>query len=89
VRAAKGERKPFFLFDASPLVVVMFKGKLSYDGIGEPHTDTQTMYFTRNSQGHWVWTNSTYVTAVDKIFRQEPLIKAALLPSPFSRLKIQ
>ena len=75
LEAAITERKPFFLFDASPLLVVIFRGKLSYDGIGEPNADIQTMYFTPDSKGRWLWTNAASITDVDKIFRQGPLVK--------------
>ena len=89
VKAAITQRKPFFLFDASTVIVVVFRGKLSYDGIGEPFGDVQTMYFTQNPDHQWVWTNSSHITDVDKVFRLGPLYKAALLKKPFGDLEIK
>ena len=56
---------------------------------GWTDADIQTMYFTPDSKGRWLWTNSASITDVDKIFRQGPLVKAALLARPFSSLEIK
>jgi hypothetical protein len=79
-KAGIAQLRPFFLFDASPLVVVYTKPLAGeYD----------VMYFTPGPDKRWVWTNSAYLTAIDKIFRVGPLYKSALLNQPFSNLAIK
>jgi hypothetical protein len=73
------EQDPFFVFNASPLVVVYTK---------TPANMVQIMYFMP-SGGNLVWTNSTRVTVADKLFKSAELFKAAMLPKPFSNLEIQ
>jgi hypothetical protein len=73
------EQRPFFLFDAAPLVVVYTK---SPRGV-------QVMYFTLDANGELLWTNSSYITVADGVFKQGPLYNAALLDKPFSSIAIK
>lgn len=73
------EQQPFFFFDASPLVVVYTRS---------PRGIVQVMYFTFNANNELVWTNSSYMTSSDKIFKQGPLYDAALLEKPFSSIVV-
>jgi hypothetical protein len=71
---------PFFFFDASPLVVVYTR---SSDG------GVHAMYFTFNAGNELLWTNSSYLTVSDKVFKTGPLHDAALLGKPFSSVAIK
>lgn len=73
------QQRPFFLIDASPLLVVYAK---------MPDNTMQVMYFT-NIGNNLRWTNSTHITIVDKVFKAGPLAKAALLEKPFSELAVK
>jgi hypothetical protein len=68
------EQEPFFIFDASPLVVVYTR---------TPSRLVQVMYFLA-SGNHLVWTNATRATVVDKLFKSGPLFEAAMLDKPFN-----
>lgn len=74
------EHTPFFFFDASPLLVVY---------TSSPDHGVQVMYFTINSKGELLWTNSSHVTAADKVFKKGALYRAALEASPFSSVQIK
>ena len=71
--------QPYFLIDASPLVVAYTKS-----GAG-----VQVMYFTVPSSNELLWTNSFNLTVSDKVFKTGPLYDAALLANPFSTLAIK
>lgn len=77
--AAVTEQQPFFLFDASPLVVVYTRSR----------GRAQVMYFTLNAHRELLWTNSAYIVEADKLYKQGPLYDAALLDQPFSSLAIK
>ena len=66
--------QPYFLFDASPLVVVYTR---SAAGV-------QAMYFTLNTSNELLWTNSSSLTGSDKVLKTGPLYDAASLGKPFS-----
>lgn len=76
------EQHPFFVFDASPLVVV-------YTYVMSSGRRVEVMYFTYNSNNELLWTNSSYVTVADRIFKRGPLYEAALLSKPFSGIEIK
>jgi len=73
------QQQPFFLFEASPLIVVY--AKTSTDAL-------QVMYFT-SRQNDLLWTNSSHITVIDKVFKDGPLLKAAMLPEPFNELAVK
>ncbi len=77
--SAVTEQQPFFLFDASPLVVVYTRSRLG----------VQVMYFTLNVNKELLWTNSSYIVEADKVYKQGPLYNAALLDKPFSSIAIK
>ena len=67
-------QKPFFVFDLSPLIVLYTK---SDDGV------PRVLYFTPDQRGALLWTNSSYGTTFDRIFKDGPLYNAAKLDPPF------
>jgi len=71
------EQEPFFLFDASPLVVVYTRS---------PSGNIQAMYFTLDARNQLLWTNSSHMTTSDRVFKQGPLHDAALLDKPFQSI---
>ena len=73
------EQRPFFLFDASPLIVLYAK---------TPNNGLQVMYFI-SSHNDLLWTNSTHITIADKVFKNDPLAKAALVEKPFSEFAVK
>src|SRR5262249_23668973 len=73
------EQEPFFIFDASPLIIVYTK---------TPAHLVQVMYFTP-SGSRLVWANATLVTVADKLFKSGPLFSAAMLNKPFRGLEIK
>jgi len=73
-------QKPFFVFDLSPLIVLYTK---SDDKI------PRIMYFTPDEKGSLRWTNSSYGTTLDRIFKNGPLYDAAKLVPPFSSFLIR
>jgi len=86
-KAAIAKIEPFFLFDASPLVVVYTK---PLDGdIRYIYTGNGVMYFTPTANNEWVWTNASLITDMDKVFTVGPLYQGALLRKPFSNLEIK
>lgn len=71
--------KPLFLFDASPLIVV-------YVHTGE---GIQVLYFTAGAKpGELHWTNSSFLSIVDEIFKKGPLFSAATAERLFQDLAI-
>ena len=74
------DQQPFFLFDASPLVVVYTR---------TPEGMVQVMYFTSNHNGELLWTNSSHVTVADRIFKKGPLYNASLQEKPFSGIAVK
>jgi len=71
--------QPFFLFDASPLVVVFTR---SAGGV-------QVIYFTLNSGNELLWTNSSSLTVSDKVFKTGLMYDAASLGKPFSSIAMK
>jgi hypothetical protein len=74
-KASITEQQPFFLFDASPLLVVYLK---------PPTGRVQVMYFTIGAANELLWTNSSHITVADRIFKNAPLYDAAGGEKPFS-----
>jgi hypothetical protein len=72
--------QPFFFFDASPLVVLYTRS---------PDGGIHAMYFTFNAGNELLWTNSSYLTVSDKVFKTGPLRDAALLGKPFSSIAMK
>ena len=73
------DQQPFFLFDASPLVVVYTR----------LHAGVQVLYFTLGSGRELLWTNSSYITEADALYKHGALYDASLLDPPFSRFAIR
>jgi hypothetical protein len=71
--------QPYFLFDASPLVVVYTRSAVG----------VQVMYFTFNTRNELLWTNTSSLTVSDKVFKSGPLYDAASLGKPFSSIAIK
>ena len=74
-REAIKQQKPFFVFDASPLLIAYTKA---------PDGAVQVMYFTFNEQNKLIWTNAYKVTLIDKLFKKGVLYDASQLHVPFS-----
>jgi hypothetical protein len=70
--------EPFFVFDASPLVIAYVRQKGAI----------RTMYFIPGSGGRLIWTNGTLFTETDGLFKRGPLDQSASLPKPFSTYRI-
>jgi len=77
--SAVTELQPFFLFDASPLVVVYARSRVG----------VQVMYFTLDANSELRWTNSSYIVEADKVYKRGPLYSGAMLDEPFSSLAIK
>jgi hypothetical protein len=73
-------QKPIFIFDLSPLIVVYTKSDSDVPRI---------MYFTPDLHGALLWTNSSYGTTFDRIFKDGPLYDAATQVPPFRSFSIQ
>jgi hypothetical protein len=73
------DQRPFFLIDASPLVILYAK---------MPDNSLQVMYFI-SSHNELLWTNSSHITIADKVFKAGPLAKSALLEKPFSEFAVK
>jgi hypothetical protein len=78
--AAFANQQPFFFFDASPLFVVFTKTSPK---------SVEVMYLTLGPRNSLLWTNSSYITIADGVFKQGPLEKSALLDQPFSNIAIK
>jgi hypothetical protein len=79
-KTAFAGQQPFFVFDASPLVVVYTR---------TPSGQIQALYFTAADDKRLLWTNSAYITVADQVFKQGRLLAAAASPQPFSELAIE
>jgi hypothetical protein len=75
-KSAIGDQTPFFLFDLGPVVVVYTRSSTR---------DVQVMYFTYTASNELAWTNASYITTADDVFKQGPLFEAASTEKPFSR----
>jgi hypothetical protein len=71
--------QPYFLFDASPLVVVYTRSAVG----------VQVMYFTFSARNELLWTNTSALTVSDKVFKSGPLYNAASLGKPFSSIAMK
>jgi hypothetical protein len=72
--------RPFFVFDASPLLVVYARtaaGRI------------EVLYFTRSEQGDLLWANASQMSSVDRAFKRDPLYAAANAETPFGPLAIR
>jgi hypothetical protein len=78
--AAFAKQQPFFFFDAAPLFVVFTKTSPK---------SVEVMYFTLGPRNSLLWTNSSYITIADGVFKQGPLDQSALLDQPFSNIAIK
>lgn len=74
------EQQPFFVFDESPLLVVYTRTA--------PH-DVQVLYFIQSGDKRLRWTNSSFITESDQVFKQGPLFTAAASTPPFGTLVIK
>jgi hypothetical protein len=79
-KSAFVEQQPFFVFDASPLIVVYTR---------TPTGLVQALYFTPRGDTRLAWTNSSYITVADQVFKQGPLHTAAAAKPPFRGLVIK
>jgi hypothetical protein len=70
--------EPFFIFDASPLVIAYVRQN---GGI-------QVMYFVPAADGRLIWVNRFSFTEVDRLFKTGPLRESASAPNPFSNFRI-
>jgi hypothetical protein len=78
-KAAIKDQEPFFLFDASPLVVVYLR-----DSAGD---HPQVMYLVSGEGQDFLWANSSHLTVADKVFKSGPLYDAAQSEKPFSGIE--
>ena len=74
------EQEPFFVLDESPLLVVYTR---------TARGDVQVLYFTVAADRRLLWTNSSYLTISDTLFKRGPLFAAAGTRPPFSGLLIK
>lgn len=77
-KASVTEQQPFFLFDASPLVVVYTRPAKG---------SVQVIYLTVSEGNELLWTNSSHITGADKVFKSGPLYDAATGEKPFSGIE--
>jgi hypothetical protein len=68
------DRRPFFVIDASPLMVVYTKSSAGAINV---------MYFTTDGD-ELLWTNSSHITVSDKVFKRGPVYDSALSEKPFA-----
>ena len=68
-------QSPFFFFDASPLLVVYTRS---------PGDSIQVLYFTIGPGNELLWTNSSYITVADKVFKSDASYDSARLKPAFS-----
>jgi hypothetical protein len=68
------------VFDESPLVVVYTKTRTA---------QIQALFFTVSADKRLQWTNSSYITVADQVFKQGALLTAAGSPRPFSALALK
>jgi hypothetical protein len=74
------EQEPFFVFDESPLVVVYTRTRPG---------QIQVLFFTASADKRLLWTNSSYITVADQVFKQGPMLAAAGAARPFSGLLLK
>jgi hypothetical protein len=74
------DQQAFWVFDESPLFVV-------YTRTGAH--DVQVLYFIQSVDKRLRWTNSSFITESDQVFRQGPLLDAAASTPPFGKLVIK
>jgi hypothetical protein len=79
-REALTGQRPFFVFDASPLVAVYTRAASG---------SVQVLYFVADPTGALLWANSSHVTIADRVFKRGPLFDAAQLEKPFSTVVIK
>ena len=79
-RDALTGQRPFFLFDASPLIAVYTRAASG---------NVQVLYFLADPTGVLLWANSSHVTVADRVFKRGPLFDAAQLEKPFSTVVIK
>jgi len=75
-KASVREQEPFFLFDASPLVVVYLRAAAG--------DHPQVMYLVSGEGQDLLWANSSHLTVADRVFKGGPLYDAAGGEKPFS-----
>jgi len=71
------EQKPFFILDADPFYVVYVKT--------QSH-GVQSFYMARDGGG-FKWANASYATPMDRIFKQEMVVRSASQQQPFQEWK--
>lgn len=79
-KSAVTNQHPFYFIDASPLVVVYTRTSAGR---------IKVMYFTVSANNDLLWTNSSYITVADKVFKKGPLYNSATLDKPFSNSVIK
>ena len=79
-REALTGQRPFFVFDASPLIVLFTRASTG---------SVQVLYFVADPAGGLLWANSSHVTVADRVFKRGPLFDAAQLEKPFSTVVIR
>jgi hypothetical protein len=74
-------QNPFFFFDASTLVVVYTRSP--------DRSSIQAMYFTIGPRNDLLWTNSSYITVEDRVFKSDASYDSGKLKQPFSNLALR
>lgn len=74
------DRRPFFVIDASPLLVVYTRSSAGTFNV---------MYFTPAADGRLLWTNSSHITVSDKLFKHGPVYDSVLSEKPFANSAIK
>jgi len=75
------EQQPFFVFDASPLLVVYTRMRTG---------EIRVLYFKVTPDKDLLWGNSSYLAGlVDRVYERGPLLAAANSARPFSILAIK
>ncbi|MET0646111.1 MAG: hypothetical protein ABW208_05770 [Pyrinomonadaceae bacterium] len=69
------DSRPFFVIDASPLMVVYTKS---------PAGAVNVMYFTTAAGDRLLWTNSSHITLSDKVFKRGHVYDSARAERPFA-----
>jgi hypothetical protein len=73
-------QSPFFVFDASPLMVVYSRS---------PGGSVDAMYLTVGPRNDLLWTNSSQITAEDKVFKSEASYDSAKRKPPFGNFALK
>jgi hypothetical protein len=74
------DRHPFFVIDASPLLVVYTRSSAGAVNV---------MYFTTAADNTLLWTNSSHITLSDKVFKHGLMYDSALSDKPFANSAIK